>query len=108
MSVAVDVRRAERAAAADRLREKVRESLLGKIDAVVDVLDSQGSKAALLEGSNRYSFKVLHRSTSDGAVMANLREAAATEDQQGLPSAGGPLEWRHGLQAKTNLYEYFV
>ncbi|KAK1859759.1 hypothetical protein I4F81_002353 [Pyropia yezoensis] len=78
------VRRAEMDAAAVRLRQNSPQSGLGDLKDVVVVLEAQGSPAALLDGPSRPAFHALTAGIYDGAVTANLRAAAAMEDQTGL------------------------
>ncbi|KAK1862341.1 hypothetical protein I4F81_004915 [Pyropia yezoensis] len=89
------VRRSEMDAAAVRLRQNSLQSGLGDLKDVVVVLEAQGSPAALLEGANRPAFDALTAGIDDGAVTANLRAAAAMEDQTGLEpvetSVGGAM-----------------
>ncbi|KAK1858011.1 hypothetical protein I4F81_000625 [Pyropia yezoensis] len=82
-------------AAAVQLRQNSLQSALGDLKGIVVVLEAQGSPAALWDGPNRPAFDALTAGIDDGAVTANLRAAAATEDQTGLEpvetSVGGAM-----------------
>ncbi|KAK1866196.1 hypothetical protein I4F81_008716 [Pyropia yezoensis] len=100
------VRRTKMDAAAVRLRQNSLQSVLGDLKDVVVVLEVQGSLAALLDEPNRPAFDALTAGTDDGAVTANLRAAAAMEDQTGLEPVetfvGGPQplrRWRAILRS---------
>jgi len=78
MSAAEGVERAERRVSVARLRGSVHDANVD-VDETMRVMETLGSKAAVLQGANKVAFSVLRQHAHEGSVAANQRAARAVE-----------------------------
>jgi len=78
MSAAEGVERAERRVSVARLRGNVHDADID-VNETMRVMETLGSKAAVLQGANKVAFSVLRQHAREGSVAANQRAAQAVE-----------------------------
>jgi len=78
MSAAEGMERAERRVSVARLRGNVHDAKVD-VDETMRVMETLGSKAAVLQGANKVAFSVLRQHAHEGSVAANQRAAQAVE-----------------------------
>ena len=78
MSAAEGVEKAERRVSVARLRGNVHDANVD-VDETMRVMETLGSKAAVLQGANKVAFSVLRQHAHEGSVAANQRAARAVE-----------------------------